>query len=279
MDQFALGSPWLSSLQFDHTLIVGDLQHLYIGNDDFPQNVNFEACIKGAFAWRSTSCMGKAGCEQLAQGTTEAGKYSIFKLPVAIPSISEPAETDTPFVLAFHNMILTDIPFTRRPVQTVKPAPVVTFSGLFCESSESEPMFGCSSCPVTLVKEEQVSTAKGLVTEQVDQVVKIQTYVADQEYIRSQVLHLTVQDASPGAFVYGSAGFSIAHLCAQKLGISQDFKCIINSNGRYGGHVSGKVMLLRTGQPTPRGSIVTQTVKRAAGEKSAMQKLKAKMSS
>lgn len=278
MDQIGLGNPSLGAMQFDHVALAGDLDQLYIGNEDTPQAANFSATVKGAFGWRSTAPLGKVAGEQMAKGTLETGKYSIFKFPFVLPAVVPPVagtlEART-FIVFFRNMVATDLPFTRLG-GTGKPTPIINFSGLCCRDTQTEPVYGCTPGPVNFFKQQVATTAKGEVVDEVDQGVSVHTYVSDISYLQAQVLHITVRDLSLGHFVYGSAPFSLAQF-EGKSGETHSFSCALNSNGRFGGRLTGLVTLLRTGDPTPRAAPTDGGVKRAPGELSAAAKLKARM--
>lgn len=281
MDQIGLGNPSLGAFQFDHVTFAGDMDELYIGNDDLPQNVKFTAAIQGAFGWRSLAPHGLVCGSQVAKGTLETGKYAIFKLPFVLPAVAPPVSgtiETRKLIVFFRDMIATDLPFTRLGNTEEKPAPFVSFSGQFCRDTQIQPIHGCKGCPVHFSKQQRADTAKGEVFDEVIQGISVHTYVADAQYLAGQVLQITVRDESVGHFVYGSALFSMAELVGQ-IGTEIDFTCVLNSNGRFGGRLAGKVTLLRTGDPIPRETPSDGGVKRAPGELSAAEKLKARLAS
>merc|ERR1712216_944879 len=75
--------------------------HQWTWAQDVPQTPGYMTGKKQSYAWRSLLRLPKAGCEQKAKGSIEAGQRAIFKIPIVIPVVTLPEPEDRQFLLFF----------------------------------------------------------------------------------------------------------------------------------------------------------------------------------
>jgi len=174
-----IGVPSLDLIQFRHVFAIGDCITDTIplsGSEMAKGSCGSDSC----FLWRSQPDGFEGTSVKKSSGSNSLGPYAVFETAAVLPTVSQPTEGDSPYMLIIDNMRANGLPADGSPY--------VYVGGQFCEDRRTTAKSGTTN-PVWKFDRQVGGQVQSTV-----EVLQVPTYVSDPKYLGAQRVMIGVLD-------------------------------------------------------------------------------------
>lgn len=174
-----IGVPSLDLIQFRHVFAIGDCITDTIplsGSEMAKGSCGSDSC----FLWRSQPDGFEGSSVKKSSGSNSLGPYAVFETAAVLPTVNQPTEGDSPYMLVVDNMRANGLPADGSPY--------IHIGGQFCDDRRTTAKSGTTN-PVWKIDRQVGGQLQSVV-----EVLQIPTYVADPKYLAAQRVMVAVLD-------------------------------------------------------------------------------------